>query len=123
MQTFPLIPKRDLRIIKGRYNELVLLDNYKDTNREDYIKAVLTDDEDIPNVMDRLRTVYPNIMQLEYDNLRTKSTGITEDFEKNEEKSPVELFSELYKMQNNAEMSEIQRNYISEIAEKIWEER
>ena len=37
-----------------------------------------------------------------------------------EQKQPMELFEELYRLQNNQEMSREQRKFAEEMIEKIW---
>ncbi len=44
---------------------------YQGTNTEDYVQITLTDEEDIPDGLRKLRIIYPNLMRLEYDNSRT----------------------------------------------------
>ena len=68
VRTVPLQPLRDMRRIRGTYLELTALSFYQDTNTEDYIQAVLTDEEDVPDGLKKLRVIYPNLMRLEYDN-------------------------------------------------------
>ena len=81
---------------------------------------VLTDEEEIPNVMGRLRTVYPNIMKLEYENTRTKTIRQIEEAEITEDKSPLDYFEEFYEKQNNQELTEQQRQLAQGLIEKIW---
>lgn len=117
----PLIPKHDMREIRGTYAELTLKENYEGTATDDYIHAVLTDEDDIPDAVGKLRVIYPNLMKLSYDNKRTASQqeiGSAEDVEK---KTPLELFEELYEKQNNQEMSEEQRHFVQDLIESIWE--
>ena len=121
--TIPLKPRRDLREIRGTYMELTVLENYKDTNVEDYLHITLTDEEDVPDAMGKLRSIYPNIMKLDYDNLRTRMSQTIEAEEAVEDKSPIELFEELYQLQNNQEMSQEQRAFAEEMIEKIWEQK
>lgn len=122
IETIPLIPKRDLRELKGTYMELTEKKNYEGTNTEDYIHITLTDEEDIPDAIGKLRVIYPNIMKLDYDNRRTRSHGDFSDLEQIEEKTPLELFSEFYEKQNNQPMNQEQREFIKELMERIWEE-
>ena len=61
-----------MRKLKGSYMEITSLSNYQDTNTEDYVQITLTDEEDIVDGMQKLRTVYPNLMRLEYDNRTNK---------------------------------------------------
>lgn len=117
----PLMPSRDMREIKGTYSEITLRDNYKYTNTDDYMHIILTDEEDIPEAVGKLRTIYPNIMKLDYDNKRTRTDNTVFESLVTAKKSPIELFEELYYIQNNSEMSEEQKVYSKQLIEKIWE--
>lgn len=118
--TVPLKPRRDLREIRGSYMELTALENYKGTAVEDYLHITLTDEEDVPDALGKLRSIYPNIMKLDYDNLRTRSSRSIAAAEELEQKRPLELFEELYRLQNNQEMSLEQRKFAEKMIEKIW---
>lgn len=121
IDTIPLIPKRDIREIKGTYAEITKRDHYIDTSTNDYMHITLTDEEDIPDAIGKLRSIYPNIMKIDYDNKRTRSNSMVDCTENVTNKSPLELFSELYFIQNNQDMSDQQRTFTSEMIEKIWE--
>lgn len=118
-----LKPLRDMRRIKGSYLELTDPACYRNTNREDYLAVTLTDDEDIPEVMGKLSSIYPNIMKLEYDNRRTRAADFDYVPDMDGEKTPLELFDAFYEKQNGMPLSEEQRAYLSVLIEKIWEER
>ncbi len=120
----PIEPLRDLRIIEGRYDEIMSRDSHKDENNDDYIKLVLTDEENIPYVMDKARTVYPNIMMLTYKNGRTSYTSQEAQCEApaSGQLSPLQLFEDFYKRQNNSDMSDEKRGFIKGLIEKVWEE-
>lgn len=118
----PLTPFRDMREIRGTYYELTLKSSYESTNTEDYLHITLTDEEDIPDAIGKLRSIYPNIMKLDYDNLRTRSSGTVDAIENIESKSPFELFADLFKQQNNQDMSEEQEEIMRNLIDKIWEE-
>lgn len=119
VHTAPLHPLRDLRIIKGTYLELTARSFYQDTNTEDYIKAILTDEEDIPDGIQKLRIIYPNLMQLSYDNRRTRQDQLIEAPEEAKGKSELELFEEFYRLQNNQPMSTKQKAYFTHLLEGI----
>lgn len=121
ISTIPLIPKRDFREIKGKYEDIVLKKNYKNTNLLDYMRIVLTDEENVPDAMSKLRVIYPNLMKIEYDNTRTGKNQNVGSAENVENKSPLELFSEFYEVQNNQPMSEVQKEFVCGIMEEIWE--
>ena len=121
LRTVPLVPKRDLRELRGSYMELTARSNYEGTDTEDYLHITLTDEEDIPDVTAKLRVIYPNLMKLDYDNLRTRSrttVGAAEDVER---KTPLELFGELYEKQNGAPMTEEQAAFSAGLMESIRE--
>ena len=77
----------------------------------------LTDEEDIPDGMQKLRIIYPNLMQLEYDNSRTRQSRDVEAVRDIEQKSRTELFAEFYELQNNMPMSNVQAEYIKQMIE------
>ena len=121
IKTVPFKPLRDMVEIKGKYNDIMRLDFYKDTSyREDYIHIILTDEEDIPDVITKLKAVYHNIMKVDYDNIRTRTSNQIKEIENIESFSPFELFSDFYKQQNNQSMNEEQNNYIKNTIEEIW---
>lgn len=120
IRTRELIPLHDMRIIKGTYEELTNRCNYENTSVDDYLQIVLTDEEDIPDAMGKLRVIYPNLMLLKYDNKRTRENrGITDAVDV-ENKSPLTLFEEFYEMQNNQKMSEIQHDFVKKLMDSIW---
>ncbi len=121
IKTVPFKPLRDMVEIKGKYNDIMQLDFYKDTSyRKDYMHIILTDEEDIPDVITKLRAVYHNIMKVDYDNMRTRTFNQVKEIENIESFSPFELFSDFYKQQNNKSMNEEQNNYIKKTIEEIW---
>ena len=75
LRTIPLKPLHDLRKIRGTYLEVTAKSFYENRDCEDYLQVTLTDEEDVPDGMAKLRTIYPNLMRLEYDNKRTRSNA------------------------------------------------
>lgn len=121
IRTVPLTPLRDMREIKGKYEDIVLRDNYLGTATDDYVRVTLTDENDIPDAMSRLRVIYPNIMKLDYDNTRTRGNRVAGAAEDIERKSPLELFGEFYEKQNNQPMTKEEADFVAALIEKIWE--
>ena len=119
----PLAPLRDLREIKGLYNDLMSRQNYINTNTEDYLHVTLTDEDAVPNAINKMRSVFPNIMKLDYENTRTKERGSPLLSGDAESITPGGALSELYKMQNGREMSGQQVKYAAGLIEEIWGER
>ena len=123
VRTVPLSPLRDMRQLRGTYAELTARENYLGTATGDYLHIILTDEEDVPEAVSRLRVIYPNLLKLTYDNTRTRSAGVLEAAEQIRQKSPLELFGELYEAQNNQPMSDTQAGYVRALIESIWEDR
>lgn len=115
LRTIPLKPLHDLRKIRGAYLEVTAKSFYENRDCEDYLQVTLTDEEDVPDGMAKLRTIYPNLMRLEYDNKRTRSNAEVRAAERVEEKSELELFQEFYELQNNQPMTEVQEQFVEEL--------
>ena len=122
VRTVPLEPLRDMVELRGTYAELTLRSFYEDTTwRDDYTHITLTDEEDIPDAIAKLRTIYRGLMKLDYDNKRTRASAVVTGDAGAETKTPFELFSDFYELQNNQPMNGEQAAYIKETIEKIWE--
>lgn len=121
-QTIDLIPQHDLVELRGTYAELTLKSFYEGTTwQEDYTHITLTDEEDIPDAIGKLRAVYHRLMKLDYDNKRTRTSLEISGASDVESKSPLELFSDFYELQNNQPMSPEQSEYMKSLIEKTWE--
>ena len=83
----------------------------------------LTDEDDIPEVLTKLRVIYKNIMKLDYDNLRTRHSVEISGASDVKSKTPLEHFGEFYEMQNGQCMSDDQVSFMAQIIEEIWEGR
>lgn len=122
VRTVPLVAKRDMVEIKGNYMDITSRNYYLNMDIAAYMHITLTDEEDIPDAIGKLRSVYPNIMKLDYDNKRTRSNQEIIGTNDAEHKTPIELFSEFYESQNNQPLSVEQQTLIAGMIEKIWEE-
>lgn len=122
VRTVALTPLRELREIRGSYDELTARSFYEHTTyRSDYLHLILTDEQDVFDAMSRLRTIYPYLMTLDYDNARTRAAGGMSAPAETERRTPLELFEALYQRQNHQPMSEVQREYIAQLMEQIME--
>lgn len=123
IRTIPLKPLRDMVELRGTYEELTLRAFYEGTTYpRDYIHITLTDEDDIPDAVGKLRIIYPNLMKLDYDNKRTRAGIHLDGAEDVQQKSPLELLEEFYRSQNGQPMSEEQRVFARDMMERIWEE-
>ena len=117
VRTVPLTPLRDMVELRGTYEEVTVRDRWND---HDYVHVILTDEEDVPDAANRLRSFFPNLMVLEYE--RSGESVLPEYTEEDiARKSPLELLEEFYEGRNGQSMSEEQSRYAQRLIEKIWE--
>lgn len=120
IKKIPLKPKRDMREIRGNFEDITKKEYYEKINKDDYMHIILTDENDVNDAIGKLRVIYPNIMKLDYDNKRTRSEFTLEALEDVKDRNPVDLFSEFYESQNGQTMSDEQREFILKLTEEIW---
>jgi exonuclease SbcD len=115
----PLTPLRDMREIKGPLDQLMSDKISSQNNKEDYLRVTLTDEEEIIDPMGKIRSVYPNVMALDFENSRTSidRASINLDSEKMEHLSPYDLFSEFFLDISGALMSSEQEQIVRELLE------
>lgn len=118
----PLTPLRDMRQIRGSYDELMTKSTYEGTDTQDFIRAVLTDEQDVPDAMRRMRNVYPNLAELLYDNRRTRQSSSFQALEAMEALSPAQLFAQFYESQNGSPLLDVQREFLEAELAKLTQE-
>ena len=122
VRTVPLTPRRDLVELRGAYEEVTQRDFYEGNGYQDsYVHITLTDEEDVPDALGKLRLIYPYLMKLDYDNQRTHAAGVGDEGGDLQRKSPMELLEEFYAMQNGQPMGQEQRQFARQLMERIWE--
>ena len=121
IRALPLVPKRDMREIKGKYLEVTARDFYQNLNTDDYYRITLTDEEDQPDAIGKLRVIYPNLMRLDYDNKRTLTQSAVSGVADASLYTPIELFNMLYEEQNGRPVSEPQRAFLNDLISEVWE--
>lgn len=120
--TAPLTPRHELRGLRGSYMELTDRRCYEGTAVDDYLYITLTDEQDVPDALARLRVIYPNLMQLDYDNQRTRQQQEISAPERTESISPLEHLAAFYQLQNNQPLTAEQTAFCQELIEEIWKE-
>lgn len=120
LETIPLIPKHDMRELRGSYEDIMLKSNYEGTPTDDYLHITLTDEMDIPEGFAKIRTVYKNLMKLDYDNTRTRTNNQIDNKVNAMELKPEALFDQFFELQNNRKMNEQQMEILTELVDEIW---
>lgn len=121
VQLHPLAPRHDLKEVRGTYEQVTKKTFYEQDERQSsYMHITLTDDEDVPDALGKLRLIYPLLMRLDYDNARTRTqTEITGE-EKAEYETPEDLLEAFYRLQNNHEMNERQKKIAEQCIGKVF---
>ena len=111
-----LVPIRDMRVIKGKLDNLLDEQVVSLGNKDDYISAIITDEDYIMDAIGKLRSVYKNILRLEYQNKRTEIVdNIDYNVDNVNKKSEIDLFSEFYLKQNNIELDSIRLDIVNNV--------
>ena len=122
IRTVPLKPLRELVELRGTFRELTDRNFYENTTwTRDYVHLTLTDEEDIPDAVGKLRLVYRNLMKLDYDNARTRSNAEITGIQAEDTRSPLELFAAFYELQNNQPMTAEQLVFLEELIARTEE--
>ena len=122
IRTVPLKPLRELVELRGTFAELTDKSFYEHTTwQTDYTHLTLTDEEDIPDAIGKLRLIYQGLMKLDYDNARTRSNGEITGAEAQRARSPLELFADFYALQNNRPMTQEQLVFVEELLSRTEE--
>lgn len=115
-----LRPLHEMEELRGSFRELSDV-SFAKKHENNYVRLVLTDEQDVPDALTILRSSYPRLMQMDYDNTRTRtSLNIIADAEV--KRDPSQLFEEFYESRNNQPMSEEQKEYIRNLLDEIRKE-
>lgn len=115
VETVPIQPRRDLRRLKGRLDDLLAAEEYSD----DLIWAVLIDETPVVEVLARLRTVYPNTLHIEYEARAERQRTETLEIKN---KNSAEIFGEFYQYMLGKELDDCQAAYIARVIDDVNEE-
>lgn len=114
IEALPLKPIHDLREIRGAFDELLEADETVVGDKNDYLRIVLTDEDEIIDPMNKIRRVYPNAMILDFENLHTSIdlTTVGADAEKIEHLSEYDLFCQFFIDVTGSTMTESQTEIV-----------
>ncbi len=100
----PLVPKRNMRHIRGTLSDLLKPENVR--NPEDFIYATLTDEEIINDVMGIIRQTYPNTVKIDFDNSHTREVEQVDISKFAEGRDFKDLIGDFYKEMYGVEITE-----------------
>lgn len=120
----PLKPIHDMSEIRGEFLHLIDPTYYlTEKKKDDYLKIALTDENDVPDAMSRLKAIYKNALFLGYDNKRTRANNEIGVVDTATNKTPLELFEEFYYIQNDQNLSLEQKEFMKKLIEELEEEQ
>jgi exonuclease SbcD len=107
ISALPLTPMHDMREIRGPLSELIRDEVSSLADKNDYLRVVLTDEEEIVDPMGKVRSVYPNVMALGFENARAgvDVAEISANSERVSSLSPYDLFCEFFLKTNGSTMT------------------
>ena len=111
IELLPLKPRRDMRTITGKLDELLTLE---DEGQEDYLRVILTDDGELLEPMAKLRQVYPNVMLLELERRFSEFKGSQLSASARQTKSTEELFADFYEHHRGESLHEAGKQVIEQ---------
>ncbi len=123
IRQLPLTPLRDFKELCGNYEQVSSKAFYDALKRDDYLRITLTDEEDQPGAMQKLRVIYPHLMSLRYDNKRTQKEGdLSLPAGGLDALGPLDLFEKLFEDQNGQPLSQAQRDYVAGLIDALRED-
>lgn len=114
-----LTPLHEMRVIKGKLEQLIAPEVVQAADFEDYIKAVLTDTEELIDPIGTLRSVYPNVMQIAPDKDGQKEGEEYRPAVFMAQKSTGELFAQFYEMLRGEPMDGKRAKLVEEIEREL----
>ena len=122
VQTPSITPLRDLRVIRGSLEELTDRSVYDHEGREDYLKVILTDKTRLINPMEKLRKVYPNVLEMSYEKKAVSSAGKRRAVVKERIQDPMALFEDFYSFIHDEALPVAEKEMFAELLTEIHEE-
>lgn len=116
----PLIPLRDVRALRGELEKL-LAEADNDMHKEDYISITLTDEQEQIDARERLLDVYPNLLEVQVDNTRTRQQ-LAESFDADMIREPEEIFAEFFEGIQGRPLTGEERKIIGAVIERSKEQ-
>lgn len=114
-----LSPLRDLRVIKGNIDEIIENGRNSIEGKNDYIQAILLDNGELINPIEKLRSVYPNTMLITRENKRQYDESDTSAKSGYKNKSEKDLFEEFYNSLSDGEFTEEKSKVVDEIISEV----
>lgn len=117
LKEIPLVHKKDVVTIQGTFSEIMNMDY--EGNPEDYIRVILKDREEILEPMMRLRTKFPNILELQRERDQKEILNNYSDYSIIQKKDMTKLFKDFYRLKNDRDIPEENLKIIKDLVETM----
>ncbi len=118
MRRIPIKPLHEMRRIRGKLQELMQPEVVGAAQAEDYIRAELTDEEELIDPIGTLRSVYPNVMQILLTKNERKESMDYISRPEEKKKSIPQLFLGFYEMIRGEKPDEGRMKVVEEAAKE-----
>lgn len=120
VRTIPIPPPRRLVEVRGAFSDITAEEAVCNADKAAFTHVILTDDTVIPDVMNRLRQIYPRLARLDWDNTRTNHAVDLTAAAETVKQTPYTLFAEFFRRMSGMDMSEEQSQYLSGVIDHLW---
>ncbi|MDU2064779.1 MAG: exonuclease SbcCD subunit D [Sporomusaceae bacterium] len=112
--------KRDMRKVTGSIQELLMPDFLPEAAKNDYLFVTLTDQAEILDPMGKLRTLYPNVLGLDFlRNEGAVSGEKTAAGEGYKQQGKLELFEDFYGNMTGQTFDETKKQILAEVIAQV----
>lgn len=121
VRKLPLEPKTEMAVLKDTM-EALASEKYWKYREGYYLSVVMTDEEILEHPMERLRKIFPGMLEFAVENRRSSSGGIMGGAELQcLKKTPFDLFREFYEKQNGIPMSDTEQELLGYVIKSMEE--
>lgn len=123
VERIPIQPLRDFRQVEGTMAELErLCTTEDDTHADDYMRAIVRDDNPL-NVMERLRRLWPHMVEVAFDNASTQAQGVdSAGLAVSDMRNKSELFSAFFEAQAGRPLTTLEAEAVARAFAQAQEE-
>lgn len=105
-----ITPPKDIQLVTASFQELLDPAYYELMQRDAFLAIQLTDRAVIPNMMNRLRAVYPYILQVERQTRQTQTTTLAQPVQ---QLAPPALFQQFFTKATNETLTATQSDWLA----------
>lgn len=118
----PVSQTHEFVTLEGKFNDLLLSAINDEANRDNFIEIVLTDEQEVPGAFGQLADYYHRISKLTYKSQSRQDVESVKQLQTNPNTNPLQIVMEFYKGNMGKELTDEQKEYLTDLSKQIWEE-